>query len=715
MALPAATQWEVRSTGSDTACGGGFVAGASGTDYSQQDAAQSSGTDLVVDATTNTKVTSASHNFVATDVGNLIQITAGSGWTTGFYQVVSVASNAATLDRSPAATSTTGGTWALGGGLLTLPKAIGAWVDSNIIWVKKGTFTITAEIDLNGTNSPATKSPNMILGYQTTHGDNPTGSNRPTLSFTAAVKGLCPISGLDNLIIANLIVDGTATGTIGFYTSFAGGPYYGMTLVNVRFTRWTDIGMYTDGGSGFPTCIGCEIDGMTSGARGGVYAGVNGGCTFFDSEIHDNACHGVNFDSNANGQGRFLRVNCYRNTGTTGGVASAGFFLRSCRFNSQMESCIAYGNAGQGLDNAGTYAALSVRNCIFSQNGTYGQNVIAQNVARPDNDYNFYYSNTSGARNGLVAGAHDVTLTANPFTNVSLSANGAADFSLNTTAGGGAAVRAAGYPGVSPSGNSTGHLDGGAYQHADPSAALSPALIQSKKNSSGTGTTTVTWNTPTTAGSLLVAWVTGQTDGLANIVPALPAGSGWTQADNGASAKIGGKIFYWANAPSQSSQVFTSANNSDAIAAFVMEFAGGVLTSAFDVAHENNATSGTALTTGSTATTAQASEIWVAGVGTDAGGFGTGATFSAPLNGFTVADTVTAQGTGGSNNGVISGQSLYKIVNGISTASSGATANGSGNWQANVATFEANAQAAASVFVITKHVNVISEDIEISY
>lgn len=46
MALPAATVWEVRTTGSDAACSGGFVAGASGTDYSQQNAAQYSASDL---------------------------------------------------------------------------------------------------------------------------------------------------------------------------------------------------------------------------------------------------------------------------------------------------------------------------------------------------------------------------------------------------------------------------------------------------------------------------------------------------------------------------------------------------------------------------------------------------------------------------------------------------------------------------------------------
>src|SRR6476661_4844198 len=127
MSLSAATVWEVRPAGSGASDnnGGGFVAGASGTDFSQQDAAAYSGTNLAIDAATNTKVTSATHNFVAADVGNLLQITAGAGFTTGFYQIVSVASNAATLDRSAGTLGSTGGTFAVGGALASPGKAAG--------------------------------------------------------------------------------------------------------------------------------------------------------------------------------------------------------------------------------------------------------------------------------------------------------------------------------------------------------------------------------------------------------------------------------------------------------------------------------------------------------------------------------------------------------------------------------------------------------------
>ena len=69
-------------------------------------------TDLVVDASNNQKVTSASYSFVAGDVGLVVVIIGGTGWTTGTYNISSVASGAAVLDASPAPVSTTGGVWA---------------------------------------------------------------------------------------------------------------------------------------------------------------------------------------------------------------------------------------------------------------------------------------------------------------------------------------------------------------------------------------------------------------------------------------------------------------------------------------------------------------------------------------------------------------------------------------------------------------------------
>src|SRR4051812_46334032 len=97
-ALNAATNWELRGNGNDTN-GGGFTLGVS-TNLSK--------TDLAVDATNNLQVTSATYVFTSADVGRWMQVTAGTGFRTGFYQILSVSGVKATLNLSPAAVGTTG-------------------------------------------------------------------------------------------------------------------------------------------------------------------------------------------------------------------------------------------------------------------------------------------------------------------------------------------------------------------------------------------------------------------------------------------------------------------------------------------------------------------------------------------------------------------------------------------------------------------------------
>src|SRR3990170_5685443 len=123
MALPATTVWEVRTDGND-ANGGGFVTGASGTDYSQQAAAQIAYTDMVIDGTTNTKFTSAANPVTAAHVGNIVNVTGGTGFTVQRVQIVSQAAGVATCDKSLGTLGSTGGTGNLGGAFLTIGAAI---------------------------------------------------------------------------------------------------------------------------------------------------------------------------------------------------------------------------------------------------------------------------------------------------------------------------------------------------------------------------------------------------------------------------------------------------------------------------------------------------------------------------------------------------------------------------------------------------------------
>lgn len=90
MALASTSIFEVRNGGSDTLNGGSFYSGAT---LAADGAATS--------ATTNAPVfTSASYNFVAGDVGHWLFIKSGTNWLPGWYQIASVAANAATLSAA---------------------------------------------------------------------------------------------------------------------------------------------------------------------------------------------------------------------------------------------------------------------------------------------------------------------------------------------------------------------------------------------------------------------------------------------------------------------------------------------------------------------------------------------------------------------------------------------------------------------------------------
>jgi hypothetical protein len=445
MALSSATVWEVRPAGSGASDsnGGGFVAGASGTDFSQQDSAAYSGTNLAIDATTNTKVTSATHNFVAADVGNLIQITAGSGFTTGFYQIVSVASNAATLDRSAGTLGSTGGTWALGGALASPSKALANMVTANQVWVRQGTYTVstTPTLAAGGAAPGSTQTPNRLTGYASTRGDTPTGSTRPTLRATGTTTTLLPLTQT-GWWLENLILDCNSVASSGVTS----GQTWN-TIRNCKVLGFLQYGISLT--ADYQAIWACEITGGTAAASAAANITFDK-ITLAGCAIHDNACPGV-----LGGGGRFLHNLITNNTG----ASSDGIRLSNYNFTLVGNTLAGNGRDGIRVAEACNIALYCVNN-LCASNGGYGLNFANGLVpAAPEYDTNAYYNNTSGARNNCGSGAHDVLLTADPFTN---SAGG--NFALNNTAGGGAAAKAAGIPGAFPGGTTTGYPDLGAVQ-----------------------------------------------------------------------------------------------------------------------------------------------------------------------------------------------------------------------------------------------------------
>jgi hypothetical protein len=133
-------------------------------------------------------------------------------------------------------------------------------------------------------------------------------------------------------------------------------------------------------------------------------------------------------------------------------------------------------NAGDGIAFADAYVASTTpcRNNVIYGNGGYNISMPSGGDAftRGLCDENFVGGATSGNYSGFSGGANDVSLSGDPFTNAA-----GGDFSLNTTAGAGAAVRAAGWPNSWGDGLTVGYVDGGAVQHQDSGGGGSTVIV----------------------------------------------------------------------------------------------------------------------------------------------------------------------------------------------------------------------------------------------
>lgn len=156
-----------------------------GTDYSQQDAAQLSLSDLAM-TTATTTLTSATGGFTALMIGNIIHITAGTNFTVGWYEITGhTDTNTITLDRD-ATTGSNGssGTGAIGGAsALPVDAHFEAWTAGNKMYMKSDGVYSPAAVSVAKDGTAAAYM--TIEGYDATRGDNPTGANRVTIAAGA--------------------------------------------------------------------------------------------------------------------------------------------------------------------------------------------------------------------------------------------------------------------------------------------------------------------------------------------------------------------------------------------------------------------------------------------------------------------------------------------------------------------------------------------------
>jgi len=204
MASSANTIWQLRTTGSDSN-GGGFVKGATGTDYTQQDAAQWALTGVTSSGSGNTVLSSAAE---ASMVGNIAQAISGTNINAGFYQITSVSVGVSiTFATNKSGQSICSGAAAsgvinIGGALLTPAKVMTGQQVGNMCRVDPGTYAITTAVSDNRAAPAAVYSQRNYW-----YGTSPT--NRPIFRIGANSISLFTITG-GGTLFENIEFDGNS-------------------------------------------------------------------------------------------------------------------------------------------------------------------------------------------------------------------------------------------------------------------------------------------------------------------------------------------------------------------------------------------------------------------------------------------------------------------------------------------------------------------------
>jgi hypothetical protein len=415
MALSAGTVWEVRTTGNDLN-GGGFVA--TGTDYSQQDSAQKSGADLAIHASTNTDVLPTAAGVSADDVGNLIQIASGTGWTAGFYEIKSIQGSYWRLDRSPSAAGNANlATYKMGGAMASPGMITGQTASSHRVYIKAGTYTITsATTNISGGCMSATAS--VVVGYSTNRTLTNTDT-KPYLVLNAGVSSATMCGGTSLFI--NLSLDG-ASQTSSRGCSSAAWQIYAANFTNSAFSAVT---------------VNCEAVGCST------QAACNSAATYF-TVGHGNSSYSF-----------------------TGGVFNVAYGNSVSGFGLNQNAaicCVSYGNIGgtsDGFSASGSGSVLAI-NCVAESNGRHGFSISTPYHRLLINCSTYGNASLGISGTGIQVGC--IATAASVFVDA---AN--LDFRLNSTANAGALLKSAGWAGwPNLHASMASYPDIGAVQHADP-------------------------------------------------------------------------------------------------------------------------------------------------------------------------------------------------------------------------------------------------------
>lgn len=383
-------------------------------DYSQQTGAGISYTDMTSVGAGST-YSSAANPVGPNIVGNVVNITAGTNFTTGRFEIISQAALVATVDRAITTGVGLGGTGILGGAISTIATCLGlALTAGNRIFLKAtATYTLTSNVVITAAAKGDTTNGRIIFeGYTTYPGER---DGRPLI--TTATNNVSFVTLNDNDFWEFIHIRGTCTSATK-QTMFLGATSSSASLVfkDIICDGWLAFHNGNQAGSPY-TLQGVEIMNSTSttGAVNSGNSGWVGTLNLFGCDIHDNAGPGVRLRDNA---AIYAIQDTIFDANTIGVDAS---LLTTNTMTADFRGNLFVDNTSDGIQIANTSGAVSlqIQNNIFYGNGGYGINnassqaaIIANNRINRNNAYG---SNTSGSYVGFSGGKGDITLTADPF------------------------------------------------------------------------------------------------------------------------------------------------------------------------------------------------------------------------------------------------------------------------------------------------------------
>ena len=396
-------------------------------------------------ANSNVMTFNAAYTVAVGDNGNIVNVASGTNINAGSYEITSVTTGAGgTWTVTGVGNLTTaGGAGAaivakMGGCRSHLSEPNGVMVAGNTVWVKaSGTDSLAGAVTLtNGSSGNM----NTFTGYTSTRNDGGAATLQNTTNVTM-------ITGSTFTIFSNFILDANAAtaGTSSRCITNAQTTFIGYFLecknagtaisaMNLAAGVWERIWSHANGTSttlfdisfsGAKSCVDCV-------ATDSVRTGMGGNAITCIRCISANHTGSTSDGFQATGAGNML-VNCA--------------FVRNTRDGIRAPS-------------AGNGDALLVFNTIFSRNGGVDFDSVTTSYLNGQilADYNAYDTTGTMITNAPF-GPHDIHLTGDPFTSATTG-----DFSLNNTAGAGAALKNAGYPGLFSNGLTTSHQTVGPWE-----------------------------------------------------------------------------------------------------------------------------------------------------------------------------------------------------------------------------------------------------------